>query len=155
METKDDLINAIAMQLIRITKKQGRIEAIPSQLDNGISVTPTEAHTILEIGMNKSINVTEIGTHFGVTKSAASQIIAKLNKKGLVEKKISAHSAKELELGLSEQGQEAFEGLMELRSAHYDNIADRLGGFTLTQIATATAFLDVIEDVMDDRIKKR
>lgn len=155
MKIKDDLIYAIATQLLRIAKKQGRIENIPLQLDSGISVSPTEAHTIMEIGINNSINVTEIGIRFGVTKSAASQIVARLNKKGLVEKKVSAHSAKELEIRLTEQGEEVFTEMKKLRRIHYDNIAERLKAFSLDQITTATAFLDAVEGVMNERITRR
>lgn len=155
METKEDMILSISRQLMRIINKQGRIEKIPTQLAEGIEVTPSEAHTIQAIGEYESINVTALGNHFGVTKSAASQIVSKLTKKGLVKKTMSAHSGKELRLELTETGHHALAMIIKHRGQHFKNIINRLGSFSLPQIATATVLLDVIEDVMDDRLGKR
>jgi len=37
---------------------------------------------------------------------------------------------------------------------NFDNISERLGAFSVGQITTTTAFIDVFEDVMNERIKK-
>ena len=86
METKEDMIGSISRQVMRIINKQGRIEKIPVRLEEGLEITPAEGHTIQAIGEHESINVTELGAYFGVTKSAASQIIGKLAQKGFVKK---------------------------------------------------------------------
>ena len=150
-----DLIKSISRQLMRIIKKHERIEEIPVRLDEGIEVTPTESHAIQAIGENKSINVTDLGAHFGVTKSAASQIVAKLTKKGFVEKTMSEHSNKELQLQLTALGWQAFEAHEKCHGRHLVDIIERLGSFSLSQIATASVVLDVIEDVMGERLSNR
>jgi DNA-binding MarR family transcriptional regulator len=124
-------------------------------LAEGIEVTPSEAHTLQAIGELESINVTSLGDHFGVTKSAASQIVSKLAKKGFVKKALSEHSGKELRLEMTEMGRQAFEAIQKFRGRHFQDIIKRLGSFSLSQIATAAVLLDVIEDVMDDRLDKR
>lgn len=154
MESKIDLVKSISHQLLRVIKKQGRIEEIPIRLDEGVAVTPTESHIIQAIGENKSINVTELAVYFGVTKSAASQIVAKLAKRGFVEKTMSDHSGKELRLTLTNLGWRAFEAHEKCHGRHMADIVSRLGSFSLSQIATATVLLDVIEEVMDDRLKR-
>ena len=155
MENKEDLIKAISRQLMRIIKKHGRIEEIPVQLDEGVVVTPTESHTIQAIGENGAINVTDLAAHFGVTKSAASQIVNKLSKKGYVVKRISEYSGKELRLELTPLGRRAYEAHERCHGRHMADIVNRLGSFSLAQVATASAFLDVIEDVMNERLTKR
>lgn len=155
MEDKQDIIKAITHQLIRIINKQWRIEETPVLLEEGIEVTPTESHTIEAIGEFKSINVTELGVHFGVSKSAASQIATKLAKKGYVTKTISETSGKELQLQLTELGWRAYEAHERCHTRHMEDIINRLGAFSLSQIATASVFLGVIEDVMDERLSKK
>lgn len=155
MESKTDLIKDISRQLMRIIKKQGRIEEIPVRLDEGVVVTPTESHTIQAIGEHGSINVTELAVYFGVTNSAASQTVNKLTKKGFVTKKISDHSGKELRLELTSLGRQAFEAHERCHGRHMTDIARRLESFSLAQVANASAFLEVIEDVLDERLSKR
>ena len=155
MNDKEEMIESISRQLMRIINKHGRIEKIPVRLAEGFELTPTEGHSIQAIGDFGSINVTELGVHFGVTKSAASQIVSKLSKKGYVEKKSSEHDSKELRLQLTLQGEYAYRAVKNCRGRHFDDIVNRLGSFSLSQVATATVLLDVIEDVMDERLKQR
>jgi DNA-binding MarR family transcriptional regulator len=155
MEKKEDLIESILRRLMRIINKQRRIEDVPVRLDKDIEVTPTESHTIQVIGERKLINVTDLSVHFGVTKSAASQIVTKLANKGFVEKNVSDYSSKELQLTLTELGRRAFEAHERCYGQHLADMAGRLSSFSLSQIAVAAVMLDMIEDVMDERLKKR
>ena len=155
MENKEDMIKSISLQLMRIINKQGRIEKIPVLLTEGIEVTPAEGHSILAIGEHESISVTDLGAHFGVTKSAASQIVGKLSKKGYVIKAVSERNSKELRLQLTTKGREAFNAIRQYRGRHFTDIIKRLESFSLPQIATTSVLLDVIEDVMDERLRQR
>ena len=138
METKEDLIKSVSRQLMRIINKQWRIEEIPVRLEEGILVTPTESHTIQAIGESESINVTELGVRFGVTKSAASQTVAKLSKKGFVKKTVSEHSGKELQLQLTELGRRAFQAHEKCHGRHLSNSVSRLESFSLSRCSLQT-----------------
>lgn len=155
METKEELLKHITTRLMRIINIQNRIEEFPVLLEEGVEVTPTESHTIQAIGENESFNITDLSVHFGVTKSAASQITARLSQKGYVKKTVSETSNKELKLELTELGRKAFAAHERCHSTHLATIIDRLGSFSLSQIATASVFLEVIEDVMKERLKNR
>jgi DNA-binding MarR family transcriptional regulator len=152
METKEDLIREISRKLLRILNKHARIEEHSIRLDEELEMTPKEIHTIQAIGENEQINITEVGAYFGVTKSAASQMIARLSEKGIVEKESAAHSNKELRLFLTELGWRAFNAHEKLHGAHMADLVNRLGAFTLSQAATTAALLEVIESVVDDRL---
>ncbi len=155
MENKEDLIESILRRLMRIINKQRRIEEMPVRIDKDIEVTPTESHTVQTIGERKSVNVTDLAAHFGVTKSAASQIVTKLAKKGFVKKSVSDRSGKELQLTLTELGRRAFEAHERCHGRHLADIVTRLGSFSLSQIAIADVMLDVVEDVINERLKKK
>jgi DNA-binding MarR family transcriptional regulator len=68
-----------------------------------------EIHTIVSIGTNKNINITNLAKILGVSKSAVSQTITKLVKKGFVEKHLSPETENEVVLILTEKGQKVFE----------------------------------------------
>ena len=74
----------MSWKIHRILNKFQRLEPISIQLGPGKAITHKELHVIQAIGEIEQINITKIGAHFGVTKSAASQVVSKLVKKGLV-----------------------------------------------------------------------
>jgi len=155
MATKDETIRKTTRRLYRLLNKHARLEAIPLQLRDDTHITHRELHAIEAIGERSPLNVTELGAHFGVTKSAASQMISKLTAKGLVSKTYAAHSSKEYRLSLTELGQLAFRRHERMHDKHMSDLVARLGAFTLSQLATASDMLEVIEAVVDDRIEKR
>ena len=154
METKNEFIEALTWKIHRILNKFIRLEATAIRFDQNREVTHKEIHFLQAIGSNERMNVTDLGAHFGITKSAASQMVTKLKGKGLVEKDISAHSAKEVQLSLTELGWRAYQMHEQYHGRNVAEIAARLGSFSLDQIATASVLLDVIEGVMDERLEK-
>jgi DNA-binding MarR family transcriptional regulator len=154
METKADLIAALSQNLVRVLNKQARLEEMRIRFDEGVELTPKEIHTIQAIGEHKQINITDLAAHFGVTKSAASQIVAKLAEKGFVQKRQAAHSNKELELSLTDLGWRAFQAHERFHGQHMAELFDRLSAFTLSQIATTSVLLDVMESVLEERLAK-
>lgn len=154
METKEDLIAAMTRKLLRIINKHARIEELRIRFDEGVELTPKEIHTIQAIGEQKQINVTDLAAYFGVTKSAASQIVAKLAEKGFVEKRHAAHSNKELQLSLTDLGWRAFHAHERFHGKHMADLVNRLSAFSLSQIATTSVLLEVIESVLEDRLSQ-
>lgn len=154
METKEDLIKAFALQLMRISNIHARIEDHLIRFDEGVEMTPKEIHTIQAIGKHEQMNVTGVAAYFRVTKAAASQMVARLADKGFVRKEYVPHSNKELQLSLTELGWRAFHAHERLHEEHLADLVDRLGSFTLPQVATALTLLEVIENVLEDRMAK-
>jgi len=155
METKEDLINDMSRKFFRIINKHGRLESLPFHFDEGIEMTHRELHVIQAVGERKRINITELGSHFGVTKSAASQMVTKLVKKDFIEKKPAAHSNKELQLTLTQRGWKAFRIHEKFHGQHMSDVVDRLSAFSLSQIATASVLLEVLENAVDERLEAR
>lgn len=117
-----------------------------------IKVTPKEIHTIQAIGNCKQINVTDLGNIFGVTKSAASQLVSKLTRKGFVKKVNSAHSNKERMISLTELGWQAFEVHERFHNDHIDNVISNLGSFSEVEIINALEVIRAIESIVERKI---
>ncbi|QTA89119.1 MarR family winged helix-turn-helix transcriptional regulator [Desulfonema magnum] len=155
METKEDLIKVIIRQLLRVLNKYSRVEELPIRVDEDVEITTREIHTIQAIGENEHINITGVAAHFGVTKSAASQIVRKLADKGFVKKEYAAYSNKELQLSLTKLGWLAFHAHDRFHGKDMGRIIERLSVFSLSQIATISVLLDVIENVMNERLSQK
>lgn len=155
METKEDIIKATIRELLRIAKMYSRIEELPIPIDEGMVVTTREAHTVQAVGDNEPISVTQIASCFGITKSAASQMVSKLTKRRFLLKKQAVHSNKEYELSLTPLGRRAYQAHEQFHGGDMADLIDRLSAFSLSQIATLSVLLEALGSVMDQRLSRR
>lgn len=75
----------------------------------GIPLYRSEIHTIDIVGKNPGINVTRLSERIGVTKGAVSQMLTRLAKKKLIEKKAVSGNEKERMIELTGLGRIAYE----------------------------------------------
>lgn len=68
----------------------------------------SEIHTIAAVGAHEAINVTGLAQLQGTSKSAVSQAISKLVKKGFIEKRSSPDTDNEVILLLTEKGKQVY-----------------------------------------------
>ncbi len=155
METKEELIESAIRELFRIARMYSRIEAMPLPIGDGSEVSTREAHTIQAVGGHDKTSVTQLASHFGITKSAASQMVAKLVKRGLLSKKQAVHSNKEFELSLTPLGQMAFDAHERLHGKDMAELIGSLSGFSLSQIATLSVLLEAVGSLMNLRLSQR
>ncbi len=141
-------------QFQRVAAKYARIEELPIPVEDGIEVTTREAHTIEAVGSHKQMSVTDVANAFGITKSAASQMVSKLCDKGFLEKKQSPHSNKEFQLTLTPLGRKAFDAHARFHGEDKKALMERLRGYSLSQIATISVLLEAIGEVMDNRLSR-
>ena len=148
-DTREAMTEVMVLKIMRISNKRNRMDAMPMYFDDNQSVTTKEIHTIEAIGEHQQINITELAAYSGVTKSAVSQIIKKLVKRKLVDKRPAAHSNKEIQLSLTDLGWKAFHAHKQFHNDHMVYLMDQLKTFTLSQIASATVLLDNFEKTLD------
>ena len=154
MKTKRELIRNMAATLGRIMAKHGRIEEVPVRFDEGVELTPREIHTVQAVGEQEGINVTDLAARLGVTKSAASQMTAKLARLGFLRKSRTAQNRKEWLLSLTALGRRAFRAHRRVHGKHFDQLVGRLDAFSTTQLAAVGVVLEVVEDVLTERVSQ-
>jgi len=93
---------------IRILNKAYELEKKPVDIGCGVPIYASEFHIIDIVGKHPEKNLTAIALHFGVTKGAISQMVRKLEKKGLVRKVGTPGNKKNIMLELTDFGREAF-----------------------------------------------
>lgn len=152
MDTKEDLIKHAIYGLLRIAHLYARIEAMPIPVNDQTSVSTREAHTLQAIGEEVGNSVTQVAHHFGITKSAASQLVAKLEKRGFLHKRPAAHSNKEFELFLTELGWCAFRAHEHFHGKDFTELVKSLSTFPISQIATLSVLMETLGGVMEKRL---
>ncbi len=152
MDSKEELIRSAIRQLVRVARKFSAIEDLPVRVDDARRITTSEAHAIEAIGECEEMNVTQLADNFGVTKSAASQMAAKLHRSGYIRKKPAPHSRKETLLSLTDMGRRAFEAHERSHGRDMAELVGSLSGFSVSQVATVSVLLEAIGAVMDERL---
>ena len=99
---------SILRKFDRVVTVMESLHAPSLSFGTGVAMFRKEIHTIQAIGKNPGINITSLAEHMGVTKSAVSQTIKKLTRKGLVRKTYAPGNAKEVMLELTELGKIGF-----------------------------------------------
>ena len=95
--------------ILRLIEKVERIRK-SSVYDAGyVTIMASEMDTIKAIGDNEPIYVTELAKKLGVTKGAVSQQLTKLEKKGLIIKKVDEENAAKRAISLTSLGRRMYE----------------------------------------------
>lgn len=152
MTPKQEAVTHMTSRLLRIINKHSRIEELPIRIDQNIELTAREIHTLQAAGEFPGSNIKSLAERLGVTKSAASQMIGKLESKGFLRKEKAPNNDKETLVFLTERGQEAFAIHKEFHERHMHTLFERLDAFSDPQLATTAAILAEVESVVDERM---
>ncbi len=152
MSNKKKALEGLSGKLLKVIYKHARINELPVTLSGGVELTPKEIHFLTAIGENEGINVKELGDHFGVTKSASSQMVSKLQRSGYVDKRKSPHNNKEVRLFFTGPGREIFNGLVRMRREQMEDLLCRLDRFSLSEVEVASGLMTVIEAYVSERL---
>lgn len=133
---------------------------VPQDYGTGQEYTSVEVHTLKHIADNPGITVTELARDYGKTKGAVSQILKKVEEKGLVYRESDPNNDNKSHLHLTEKG-------MVLDNAHrqYDQVnfgesMDQVRGvFSDEDVNIAfrvmEKWLDVRREVQQQRLERK
>lgn len=153
MKNNNANIDALINGLWRLCRKYAEMEKSPIRYNEKVTLPPGEIHTIQAIGKNKDINIKQLGDHFGISKSAASQMVSKLVKKGYVVKNNPADNNKELQLSLTTHGWEAFSLHESFHARHQEALTALLNdNFSEQEITRGGELINLISKVIDERL---
>lgn len=105
MNINNERKNKISYTLLRVINKFDEIDKKSRYYGTDTPLFSAEIHMLTIIKENEGIHVTGIADKLGVTKGAVSQIVNKLNKKGLIKKETDLHNQSKLTLSLTQKGQ--------------------------------------------------
>jgi DNA-binding MarR family transcriptional regulator len=118
--------------------------------DVGCLLYRSEIHTIDAIGKHNNINVTELSNYLGITKSAVSQMIDKLSKKGMVTKTVLSKSDTRVALALTSSGKKVYNAHNEHHRNLYRYMEQALATVTESDIDVYVSIMNQLYTLLDE-----
>lgn len=107
-----------------------------------------EMHVLASVFRNEGITVTELAKQTQRTKSAVSQQINKLEKKGFIKKQRNENYHKEINLFTTEKGKEACQYHSELDRKNYSKTLELLNDYTIEEFQRFIRLNNIIIEEM-------
>jgi DNA-binding MarR family transcriptional regulator len=155
MKTKTDRSVDLINQFSVVLNKFTALEKSPRDFGTGDRLFPSEIHVVEAIGKQPGINMTDLASVLGISKSAVTQIIGKVIKKNLVQRFNSKDNRKEVLLKLTKSGEVAFQGHQAFHARMDTAIIDRFGRLTAREYDFLSKQFADIALYFDQVIKER
>ncbi len=147
---------------IRLANKYRSMEKIPVDYGGEHSLYHSERHMLDQVGDHPEMNMTEFARMTGVTKGAVSQVVKKLETKGVVRRYKRIENEKEVLIELTELGREIYDKHKtvneESTSPLYEELrkySDDKVYFLLDMFNWFDSFLDSAREGMMDHSKEK
>ncbi len=124
----------IMERFLRLVHKTNAMEKLPRRHGEKLELFHSERHMLDQVGENPGINVTEFASLAGVTKGAISQIIKKLEHKGLARRYKRSDNDKEVFIKLTAKGEMVFEERKRQNQETIRHISEELSRGTDSEV---------------------
>lgn len=105
----DNRLDELCDLFNQIVNQYGKFEKEVHAFGADIPLHLSDTHTIVAIGKHTNINIVNLSRLQGISRSAASQMVSKLVKRGFVKKEISPKTDNEIILTLTETGKNIYD----------------------------------------------
>ena len=139
---------------MRMVNKYNTLEKIPVSHGSKHNLYHSERHMLDKIGDNTGMNVTEFAAAAGVTKGAISQLVTKLEKKGIVRRYRKGTNYKEVFLELTESGQEVYQKHKEINAQTILPLIEELREYSDEKVGFLLHMFKWFDDYLDLSKKK-
>lgn len=119
-------INQGSKNLGRLFMQLKRLERHPHSFGSAGKLTPSEIHTIDAIGYDGAILMSELAARLNVTKGAITQLIDRLEHKGLVSRSPHPHDSRSFTISLTSVGKEAYAAHEAVHHQFYERLRSQL-----------------------------
>lgn len=138
----------ISYTFLRVVTKLSDMDGKTRNYGTDQPLFNAEIHMIKSIKENEGIHVTGLADMLGVTKGAVSQIIQKLERKGMIVKDTDPHNLSRLVLRLTPKGETAY--------LHHEELHREFDGLFSSALENASeenrAFLKDFLNSLDEKI---
>jgi DNA-binding MarR family transcriptional regulator len=140
--------------LSAISEKYSQIEKNPHIGSDGVTIYPSQIRSIVTIGHNPGINVTELAKSLEITKSSASEFVSKLVKDGLVRKARDVDNSKEVLLFITDKGRRIMEDMDRRHALMFQDLKKMLGTEKDNNLAMVIRVLKRVDYYLDNFLKE-
>lgn len=130
-----------------------RISKMPLDFGVGIPIFPTEIHTVAKLCEYGPMSITELAKMTSVTKPAMSQLISKLEKKGLVYREIAPDNRSKQIVTPTQLGEKAQDGHLKFHMEQDRNFFSYIGSLSDEDYKVFKEICIQINSWMDNYLK--
>jgi DNA-binding MarR family transcriptional regulator len=148
MKNQEELVKMREL-FLKIFNRLNQLEKTPRKYGTDELLYTSELLMIEGLGYKPGVNVTEYAENHGITKGAVSQLVKKLEKKGLVERYKNPTNQKEVFLKLTMKGEIVFHKHILLHLQFAKDFFDEFETLTPEQIGLIMHFLTTLDNLFD------
>ncbi len=115
----------------------------------GVKLFPSEIHVLLSIEDKRATNATKLANKLGISKSAVSQTISRLQNKGVIAKDKDPYNKNELILSLTAFGDKAFAQYKKKQSSNRALFNQYLNALSESDRGVIHNFLQKVTGMLD------
>jgi len=149
----DDKVTDILDVYFRVINKQLTNDKLPKDYGIDVMLYPSEIHVIGLISSNPEINSSELAGRMGVTRGAVSQIIRRLEEKGILSRHRKGGNEKEFLFKLEERGVIACDSQEKLIEMFYKRFYEKFRDVTRGELNFLKEVFLELESFVDMRIE--
>ena len=139
----------------KVLHKYYQLEKQPREYSPGIILKQAEIHTISLIGDYPDINVSTLAKMRGITRGGASQMVYKLEEKGLIRKRISPTTDNEVCLSLTDIGQKAYQAHIQYHEETNSDFFKELENIPEEYATYLIKLLEHFDKSIDERLQAK
>lgn len=153
MNLSDSTIRELANSFLSLIEKIRLLDKIPRRYGTDELFYTSELVAAEMIGYAPGINITELAQSMGITKGGVSQLIKKLEKKGLVIRFQDAVNKKKVHLKLSMKGEIVFHQHQLFHLKYQADIGLEMSTWSEEQMQFAKHLLSMFQRLTDALMK--
>ncbi|WP_142505684.1 MarR family winged helix-turn-helix transcriptional regulator [Melghirimyces algeriensis] len=109
-----------------------RLERNPRTFGEAGTLTPSEIHAVDAIGEDGNVLMSQLAERLGVTKGAITQVIRRLEKKGIVFRGEHPEDSRAVLISLTDRGKTAYQAHLKLHQQFYQQLQEQLSPHEIT-----------------------
>jgi DNA-binding MarR family transcriptional regulator len=153
-EERQKVLTGLIEAFVRVSNKYHMISDRPLDYGTGDLLFPSEIHFLNAVQKRPEDHLTDLGDYLGITKSAASQVGIKLEKKGFCRRS-HKENKKNLHIVLTDKGAAAVDSFLEYKNNHFCDLINVLDSVPGEKLETVEELFTLLESHMDLMLKSR
>jgi len=142
---------AIGEQFLRILNKAQEAMRTPRDYGTGELLHSAEIHMVMLVGSNPGAGVTDLAKAGGLTKGAVSQMLEKIEHKGLITRSPDPEDSRRVAIDLTTKGKIAYYAHIQFHEDSDRELYEYVEKLKPEQLDVIEQFLSLIERGIDKR----
>ncbi|TIH20133.1 MarR family transcriptional regulator [Marinifilum sp. JC120] len=145
-------MNPIVEKYMVLVEKISNTTKAYKSFGTDVNIYRSEIHIIQLIGDRQGVHISEISRLIGVTKGTVSQIVRRLESKGLVVKRTDESNNTRQIANLTEKGMSAYQAHVDYHQQKHKEMENFLESLTPENKALLENFLNKAYDMIEDHL---